>query len=111
MKVIYTAGPYSADGDNNVLNNILTARYIARTLWLRGWAVICPHTNNILMNGPDTTWELFMAGDLELLKRSDAIYMLPGWENSKGAKVEHGIARTLGLPIYYNLDEVPNEKG
>ena len=110
MKVIYTAGPYSADGDNNVLNNILTARYIARTLWLRGWAVICPHTNNIFMDGPDTTWELFMAGDLEILSRCDALYLLPGWEQSRGALAEYNKSVDLGLKIYYTLGEVPNEK-
>ena len=37
--------------------------------------------------------------DLDFL--TDAIYMLKGWENSKGAKVEHALAEYLGLKIIY----------
>ena len=111
MKVIYTAGPYSGPGHNDVLNNILTARFISRMLWLRGFAVICPHLNTAWMDGPDLAWEQFMAGDLEMLSRCDAIYMLPGWEDSKGAQIEHSRAIELGVPAYYNLSEVPYETG
>lgn len=107
MRLLYVAGPYRADGDNNLLNNILTARYVSRRLWLRGWAVICPHMNNAFMDGPDTTFELFMAGDLEILQRCDAIYMLPGWRESEGAQIEFDRACELGLPAYYNIEEVP----
>ena len=109
MKILYVAGPYSAPGDNDKFNNIITARYIARTLWLRGWGVICPHLNTAWMDSPDLAWDQFMAGDLEMLSRSDAIYMLPGWEDYRGANVEHEKAKTLGMPIYYTLGDVPYE--
>ena len=31
----------------------------------------------------------------------DAIYMLIGWENSKGARMEHALAVCLGMDIIY----------
>ena len=31
----------------------------------------------------------------------DAIYMLRGWENSKGARAEHAVAVWIGLKIMY----------
>jgi hypothetical protein len=34
----------------------------------------------------------------------DAIYMLPGWQNSKGATLERTVAITLGIPIFYSID-------
>lgn len=40
----------------------------------------------------------------ELLKHlviCDAIYMLRGWENSKGATAEHAVAKWIGLEIIY----------
>jgi len=39
--------------------------------------------------------------DIELLFDCDAIYMLNGWEHSKGAKIEKFIAETMGKPIWY----------
>lgn len=36
-----------------------------------------------------------------ICQSADAIFMLPGWENSKGAFAEWALARALGLEIYY----------
>jgi Domain of unknown function (DUF4406) len=108
MKLIYVAGPYRADGWHYVLENILEARKYARALWLKGWAVICPHTNTILMDGPEFPAKVFLDGDIEILKRCDAILMLPRWLESVGAMGEYNAARECGMTIYLDLDEVPD---
>jgi len=51
---------------------------------------------------PDHTWHHYMAEDLKALLYCDAIFMLENWTNSKGAKIEHDVAKGLGLPIYYS---------
>jgi hypothetical protein len=38
-----------------------------------------------------------MANDIAALLTCDGIVLLPGWKNSRGAKLEHHIAETLGL--------------
>lgn len=38
----------------------------------------------------------------ESLDICDAIYMLDGWENSKGANQEYGFAKGKGIEIYEN---------
>lgn len=38
--------------------------------------------------------------DLEALLTCDGIAMLPGWENSKGARAEHAVALWAGLSVY-----------
>jgi len=102
MKVMYVAGKYRADSWNGVYENILHARQEARKLWLAGWAVICPHANTYFMDGAGgETDGIFLAGDLELIRRSDAIYMLEGWKDSVGAKEEYELALELNMPIYY----------
>lgn len=108
MKIIYVAGPYRAEGHSAVLDNILKAREVARILWRKGWAVICPHANSILMDGPDISPQTFIDGDLEIILRCDAMCMLPGWEKSAGANQEYALAVELGIPVYSGIDVVPN---
>ena len=63
---------------------------------------------------PDTDWSAIPKGfnfdncvtrDIEAVRWCDAIYMLPGWENSKGARAELAIANWIGKQIeYYGRD-------
>jgi hypothetical protein len=47
-----------------------------------------------------------LAMDLDwICRHADAIYMLRGWENSKGAAAEHATAIALGLEVMYQEDE------
>ena len=51
---------------------------------------------------PDgATWADYMRQDIKLLCDCDAIYMLRGWRESAGAKIEHKLARYLGIEIIY----------
>lgn len=49
----------------------------------------------------NTEWEHFMITDIVALIECDAIYMLPNWRESQGARIEHGIALNRKMPIYY----------
>ena len=40
---------------------------------------------------------------------ADAVALLPGWHNSKGAKAECALALALGLEVYY-LHEMPSRE-
>ena len=42
-----------------------------------------------------------MGRDLNAILKCDALVMLPGWEHSEGARVEHSLATYLGMPIFY----------
>ena len=105
MKVIFVSGKYRDTTEYLVFENILHARRVAFRLWQEGWAVICPHTNTILMTHDQPL--VFIRGDLEILKRCDAIYLLNNWQNSEGARGELKSAKELGLEIYY--EEKSNE--
>ena len=53
---------------------------------------------------PDgATWADYMRHDIKLLCDCDAIYMLDGWQESAGAKIEHKLARNLGIEIIYEV--------
>lgn len=46
-------------------------------------------------------WSDYLGYDLGRLGTCGAIYMLPGWEKSKGAQLEMHVACTLGLVVLY----------
>lgn len=45
----------------------------------------------------EATWADYMKADLKLLLDCDFIYMLEGWEDSKGARLERELAENLGI--------------
>lgn len=47
------------------------------------------------------SWLDYMRHDIKLLADCGGVYMLKGWEESNGAKIEHQLAQGLGLKIYY----------
>lgn len=95
--LIYVSGPYTL-GD--IDTNIAKAREVAVELWKMGYAVICPHTNTAHFDCPEIPYEAFIAGDVEMVRRVDALVMLPGWMESKGAVREHQVAEDAGIPCY-----------
>ena len=105
-KMVYIAGPYSADTKKGVDINIQIAKAVAQDLWHRGYAVICPHMNSAHMDGTmggKMSWadsfKMYLVGDFEMISRCDAVVMLPGWEQSRGSCAEFVFAHWLGIPV------------
>ena len=51
---------------------------------------------------PAHTWEHYMVEDIRALLGCNAILMLSNWQDSKGARIEHAIAKEMGLEIFYD---------
>jgi hypothetical protein len=99
MKV-YIAGPMTGIEDYN-----FPAFNAAADSWRAvGWDVINPAE----LDGEDTShpWDFYLRRDLKLLVDCDAIAQLPGWENSKGARLETHVAEALGLSVYDALKPI-----
>ncbi|WP_322544447.1 DUF4406 domain-containing protein [Rhodococcoides fascians] len=81
----------------------------AATLRAQGHTVVSPHE----LHDDDMTrpFDWYLRRDLKALCECDAIVLLQGWANSRGAKLEHHVARALDMNVYaYVLDtlsEVP----
>lgn len=100
MKVAYIAGAYRSTTPLGILRNVHLAGDVALKYWNLGFAVICPHKNTCLFDGQadDSVW---LEGDKELLRRSDVVVMMSGWEKSVGATAEHELAKSLGMEVVY----------
>ena len=62
------------------------------------WGVVNPVSLN---HDHDKTYESYIRRDLKALLDCDAIYMLTGWEHSKGARIEFNIAVELKMKIIF----------
>jgi hypothetical protein len=102
MKVVYIAGPFRGPNHWVVENNIRRAETLALEVWRLGAAVICPHTNTRFFDGAadDAIW---LEGDTELLRRSDALMLTPDWNKSSGASAERQTAIDAGIPVFDSL--------
>lgn len=60
--------------------------------------------NPSVANTPET-WRQCMIIDIRALLECDGIYMLRGWENSRGASLERHIAASLGMVVMYQDEQ------
>jgi len=105
MKVIYVAGPYRSPYVYQIWENIQVARDFALAIWNQGHVALCPHLNSMFFEGI-TTPKQFILGTLELMRRCDAVVVLPRYENSEGTVGEIAEAKRLGKPVFFNLAEL-----
>ena len=101
IKVVYVAGPFRGASAWEIEQNIRRAEELALEAWKTGVAVICPHINTRFFQGaaPDNIW---LEGDLELVRRSNAVLTTPDWQRSIGARKEVDLANELKLPVFHS---------
>ena len=102
MKLVYVAGAYTSPTYLGVEANIAAAREACAVLAGMGIAYLSPHQNSAHMEviAPDVPPEFWYEMTMEMLRRSDAILLLPNWTKSHGAQQEDEEAHRLGLPKF-----------
>ncbi len=122
-KRIYIAGAITpTDKTNNPIieytNNVKKFLDAAIELMLFGYAPYTPALDLLILIRNDyaslLTEEILYQTSLSFLDSCEAIFLLPGWENSKGTKKELKYAEKKGIPVFTSIEEllkgVPNEK-
>ncbi len=101
MKVCYIAGKFTAASPWEIELNVRAAEVAAVGVIATGAMPLIPHANTRFFHGLKGTDERFWYdGTLELLRRCDCVYMVPGWKTSKGARAEREEAQRLKLPVF-----------
>lgn len=95
MKKAYISGQISGLPYDEVVAKFATAE---AKLQAQGYETVNPLNNGIPINAP---WEIHVAMDVVLLMGCDTIYLLPDWQQSKGATLEKSFAELTGKTMIY----------
>ena len=101
-RIIYVAGCYRAKTEERKRENVWHATRVSIRLWELGWIVFSPINNcayfDVWSNLPDEVW---LNGGLKFLEFCSSIFMLSGWQTSKGAQRELEVATERNMDILY----------
>jgi nucleoside 2-deoxyribosyltransferase len=99
MKSVYLSGPISSIGKKEAAERFLAVEHTLKRI---SFYPVNPMA--IISNA--ASWLDFMKVDISAMLLCDCLLMLEGWEDSTGAVIEHNLAESLGIPIYYKLSEL-----
>lgn len=102
-KIVYLSG--SITGNDNCNQDFGCAE---RFLSQMGYAVINPV--KVGKELPDLTHEQYMQVCYRLIDIADIIFMVSGWQKSKGANAELSYAKSLGKKVMYQDYYAPFRK-
>lgn len=98
---IYLAGPYRAKNGHTVAENVQAASEVAAEVFEAGHVAVTPHLlTERAAKEADLTDEEWLDRTMSMLKRCDALLLLPRWQDSEGACDELDYAWKVGMPVY-----------
>jgi hypothetical protein len=104
--LIYIAGALRSDIPgyiSNMRKMILTAEEVR----LQGYAVFIPCLDFLTgLTAGGYEFHDYFDNSFEILKRCDAIFLVPGWETSKGTAREIELAKSIGIPVFDNINDL-----
>lgn len=103
---IYIAGALNSDACGYIANLSRMTKFANKIMRL-GNAVFSPGNDFIqgLVSGK-LQYEDYYNNSQELLRSSDAMFVVPGSENSEGVAKERVVAEMLGIPVFDTIEEL-----
>lgn len=110
IPVVYVAGPYRGPNRSAIELNIQAARHVGKLCCVKGWSPIIPHANTGHLDEvlPGLSDDFWLNSTMELLRRADAVVLVPGWELSSGTQAEIEQAKARGIPVYTSINALPS---
>lgn len=89
--ILYVVGPVTGRDDLNRVAFDAAARMLREA----GHAPVLPHSHV----PRDAEWGAAMRLSIRAMLSCEGVARLPDWRSSKGARIESGLARDLGMPV------------
>jgi len=106
MKRIYIAGAYSAPNVLGVMDNMRRGLKLSAQCLKAGFAVYSPWTDCLLHFHEEFTLEQCYTYSDAWLRVSDAVLLVPGWEESVGVRSELKVAAEIHIPVFHTLADL-----
>lgn len=108
---LFLIGPISHGGTlplDKVHVNVMRFEYYAEKLGQLGYE--CVHEAVIRERESDrVSWHAAMKRSILRMLSCDGVYLLPGWQRSRGARLEVFIAGEVGIPLITTPLEISTE--
>lgn len=112
--LVYISGPINGSDVYEVYHNLAAFFEAEKELLKSGFAPINPAADFIALMmmgermGREDWRRMLMGKDEPLVKGADAIFMLPGWTHSPGAREEWEWAKDFGVPAFCTFASLTN---
>lgn len=106
--IIAVAGPYSAPTEEERTKNLDAMNIAAAEVYLKGHIPVIGVNASLFIADklPELPRrEVINSISFEIVERCDAILLIG---SSAGADHERGIIESKGLPVYYSIEEIPD---
>jgi len=101
MSKLFLSGRISDGKDNPTNKEIQLARLKFFEIQLKledlGCEVVNPFNVKPILG---TDWQGYMRATIIELMKCDYIYSIPGWEDSRGARIERAVCDMMGIPVW-----------
>jgi hypothetical protein len=106
IKVIYVCGSISASTQEQRDLNIQKGKDVGFKIWNLGAMPLVPHLNSQGMFQAGVTAEAIYLGDLAVVGKCDAMFVMEGWNDSFGCNLEVAWANHKNIPIFDDLEDL-----
>lgn len=100
-KLVYVAGPLTVGEPGHNLHVAMVAGHAVMDI---GHVPYVPHLTVIMSLTQPRDYEEWIAADLAIITRCDALWRLPG--KSPGGDREVEFAESIGVPVVYSAEEL-----
>lgn len=104
MLKVYVAGKYNGANVIEILANMRAGILLSAKVMQAGFAPFCPWLDFQIGLTCEFTVEQYKACSMAWVGVCDVMLLVPGWENSGGAKAEIEEANRYHIPVFESLE-------